>query len=144
MFFFFCHSCLRSWFQRQQTCPTCRMDVLRASQPNTTPAPAAPAPPAAPAAPANAPAPPAANGKFGHLIYTVIIIINQCLMHFLLTFVCNLFSCSRCDAPIPPRPFPFLGSLPWCSSSCCCSSCCSGSLHHATDQCRCNPNIRGR
>lgn len=24
-------SCLRSWFQRQQTCPTCRMDVLRAS-----------------------------------------------------------------------------------------------------------------
>lgn len=21
-------SCLRSWFQRQQTCPTCRMDVL--------------------------------------------------------------------------------------------------------------------
>ncbi|KAI5105287.1 E3 ubiquitin-protein ligase synoviolin precursor, partial [Silurus meridionalis] len=56
-------SCLRSWFQRQQTCPTCRMDVLRASQPNATPAPAAP--PAAPAnAPANAPAapaPPAAN-----------------------------------------------------------------------------------
>eukprot|EP00057_Strongylocentrotus_purpuratus_P014503 XP_011668977.1 PREDICTED: E3 ubiquitin-protein ligase synoviolin [Strongylocentrotus purpuratus] len=24
-------SCLRSWFQRQQTCPTCRMDVLRLS-----------------------------------------------------------------------------------------------------------------
>ena len=21
-------SCLRSWFQRQHTCPTCRMDVL--------------------------------------------------------------------------------------------------------------------
>lgn len=38
-------SCLRSWFQRQQTCPTCRMDVLR------PPAPATPAPaPAAPAA----------------------------------------------------------------------------------------------
>ncbi|XP_046905717.1 E3 ubiquitin-protein ligase synoviolin [Hypomesus transpacificus] len=50
-------SCLRSWFQRQQTCPTCRMDVLRASNPNQTPVPA-PAPPAAPAAPANAPAPP--------------------------------------------------------------------------------------
>ncbi|XP_042903423.1 E3 ubiquitin-protein ligase synoviolin [Parasteatoda tepidariorum] len=30
-------SCLRSWFQRQQTCPTCRMDVLR------VPAPAQPA-----------------------------------------------------------------------------------------------------
>lgn len=25
-------SCLRSWFQRQQTCPTCRMDVLRVNQ----------------------------------------------------------------------------------------------------------------
>lgn len=25
-------SCLRSWFQRQQTCPTCRMDVLQTSQ----------------------------------------------------------------------------------------------------------------
>lgn len=46
-------SCLRSWFQRQQTCPTCRMDVLRASNPQ--PAPAAPA--AAPAAAPNAPPP---------------------------------------------------------------------------------------
>lgn len=54
-------SCLRSWFQRQQTCPTCRMDVLRASQPATTPAPAPAAPPAAPVVPANAPAQPAAN-----------------------------------------------------------------------------------
>ncbi|XP_075043851.1 E3 ubiquitin-protein ligase synoviolin [Mixophyes fleayi] len=33
-------SCLRSWFQRQQTCPTCRMDVLRASLPTQTQAPA--------------------------------------------------------------------------------------------------------
>lgn len=46
-------SCLRSWFQRQQTCPTCRMDVLRASNPQPPPA----AAPAAPAAPANAPLP---------------------------------------------------------------------------------------
>uniref|UniRef100_A0A8C7JYA6 RING-type E3 ubiquitin transferase n=1 Tax=Oncorhynchus kisutch TaxID=8019 RepID=A0A8C7JYA6_ONCKI len=49
-------SCLRSWFQRQQTCPTCRMDVLRASNPNQPPAPA-PAQPPAPAAPVNAPVP---------------------------------------------------------------------------------------
>ncbi|KAJ8308181.1 hypothetical protein KUTeg_013055 [Tegillarca granosa] len=28
-------SCLRSWFQRQQTCPTCRMDVLRMPRPQT-------------------------------------------------------------------------------------------------------------
>uniref|UniRef100_A0A8D3DX81 RING-type E3 ubiquitin transferase n=1 Tax=Scophthalmus maximus TaxID=52904 RepID=A0A8D3DX81_SCOMX len=54
-------SCLRSWFQRQQTCPTCRMDVLRASNNNPTPAPAQ-APPPAPAAPANAPAAPPVNG----------------------------------------------------------------------------------
>lgn len=47
-------SCLRSWFQRQQTCPTCRMDVLRASHPQ--PAPAA-APAAPPPAPNNAPPP---------------------------------------------------------------------------------------
>ncbi|KAM9367155.1 E3 ubiquitin-protein ligase synoviolin [Phaethornis superciliosus] len=30
-------SCLRSWFQRQQTCPTCRMDILRASLPTQPP-----------------------------------------------------------------------------------------------------------
>ncbi len=29
--------CLRSWFQRQQTCPTCRMDVLRPSVRSRTP-----------------------------------------------------------------------------------------------------------
>ncbi|XP_078001292.1 E3 ubiquitin-protein ligase synoviolin-like [Glandiceps talaboti] len=28
-------NCLRSWFQRQQTCPTCRMDILRAPLPTT-------------------------------------------------------------------------------------------------------------
>lgn len=38
------------------------MDVLRASQPNQTPAPAAAQAPAA-AAPANAPVPPPVNGK---------------------------------------------------------------------------------
>ncbi|XP_034738664.1 E3 ubiquitin-protein ligase synoviolin [Etheostoma cragini] len=57
-------SCLRSWFQRQQTCPTCRMDVLRATNNNRTPAPA-PAP--APAAPANAPAAPPPNVAPGML-----------------------------------------------------------------------------
>ncbi|KAM7000740.1 E3 ubiquitin-protein ligase synoviolin [Tautogolabrus adspersus] len=59
-------SCLRSWFQRQQTCPTCRMDVLRASNNNQTPA-QAQAPPPAPAAPANAPAAPPVNVAPGML-----------------------------------------------------------------------------
>ncbi|TRZ09920.1 hypothetical protein HGM15179_017179 [Zosterops borbonicus] len=45
-------SCLRSWFQRQQTCPTCRMDVLRASlPPQPPPEPPTPAPAQPPAGP---------------------------------------------------------------------------------------------
>ncbi|XP_049573438.1 E3 ubiquitin-protein ligase synoviolin [Syngnathus scovelli] len=59
-------SCLRSWFQRQQTCPTCRMDVLRASHNNPTPTPAQAAAPAA-AAPAHAPAAQPANVAPGML-----------------------------------------------------------------------------
>lgn len=27
-------ACLRSWFQRQQTCPTCRLNILRTTNPN--------------------------------------------------------------------------------------------------------------
>ncbi|CAK8690031.1 unnamed protein product [Clavelina lepadiformis] len=49
-------SCLRSWFQRQQTCPTCRLDVLQARIP--TPTRPAPDPPAPPAPMAGAPPPP--------------------------------------------------------------------------------------
>uniref|UniRef100_A0A8C5FI86 RING-type E3 ubiquitin transferase n=1 Tax=Gadus morhua TaxID=8049 RepID=A0A8C5FI86_GADMO len=59
-------SCLRSWFQRQQTCPTCRMDVLRASNANQTPA-TPQAPPPAPAAAPNAPAAPPPNVAMGML-----------------------------------------------------------------------------
>ncbi|XP_068618913.1 E3 ubiquitin-protein ligase synoviolin A [Battus philenor] len=33
-------ACLRLWFQRQQTCPTCRLNVLRAPAPETPHAPA--------------------------------------------------------------------------------------------------------
>ncbi|KAM8793750.1 E3 ubiquitin-protein ligase synoviolin [Eudromia elegans] len=56
-------SCLRSWFQRQQTCPTCRMDVLRASLP-APPPPGTPGmppeqPERGPAPPQSPPAPPA-------------------------------------------------------------------------------------
>lgn len=29
-------TCLRSWFQRQQTCPTCRLNILRAPTTNST------------------------------------------------------------------------------------------------------------
>lgn len=44
-------SCLRSWFQRQQTCPTCRLNILRST---STPPPAAAAAPNADANQANA------------------------------------------------------------------------------------------
>lgn len=30
-------ACLRSWFQRQQTCPTCRLNILRPGANNSTP-----------------------------------------------------------------------------------------------------------
>lgn len=42
-------SCLRSWFQRQQTCPTCRLDILRsptAATNNNVPRPQGPPGPA--------------------------------------------------------------------------------------------------
>lgn len=61
-------ACLRLWFQRQQTCPTCRLNVLRAPAPESTapgaPPPAAPhVPPHAPPHPPNAaPVPPPAPG----------------------------------------------------------------------------------
>ncbi|CAH1637748.1 unnamed protein product [Spodoptera littoralis] len=54
-------ACLRLWFQRQQTCPTCRLNVLRAPAPDAAAGPAGPAPPAPPLAglaPHAAPAPP--------------------------------------------------------------------------------------
>lgn len=30
-------ACLRSWFQRQQTCPTCRLNILRPTPNNVPP-----------------------------------------------------------------------------------------------------------
>lgn len=30
-------TCLRSWFQRQQTCPTCRLNILRTNQSSSSP-----------------------------------------------------------------------------------------------------------
>lgn len=50
-------ACLRSWFQRQQTCPTCRMDVLRLPNPNAGLRGADPAQAGAQAAPGAAPQP---------------------------------------------------------------------------------------
>lgn len=50
-------ACLRSWFQRQQTCPTCRLNILRPTttrretRPPNQPQGAAPAPQPVPAAP---------------------------------------------------------------------------------------------
>lgn len=105
-------SCLRSWFQRQQTCPTCRMDVLRASQPNTTPAPAAPAPPAAPAAPANAAAPPAANGK--HQPSNIYKHESKPMFYaFSFNALCVFFPVAPGVMPqFPPGLFPFWAPFP--------------------------------
>ncbi|XP_023415376.1 E3 ubiquitin-protein ligase synoviolin isoform X4 [Loxodonta africana] len=60
-------SCLRSWFQRQQTCPTCRMDVLRASLPAQSPPPPEPADQGPPPAPQPAPLLPQPNFPQGLL-----------------------------------------------------------------------------
>ncbi|KAH8276209.1 hypothetical protein KR026_004604 [Drosophila bipectinata] len=71
-------TCLRSWFQRQQTCPTCRLNILRTAAVNSTAMPRAgedaaaaaggnPAPAAGGAQPAPAPASqtPVADGNQG-------------------------------------------------------------------------------
>ncbi|RVE42505.1 hypothetical protein evm_012848 [Chilo suppressalis] len=52
-------ACLRLWFQRQQTCPTCRLNVLRAPAPSPDAGPA----PAQRANPAPAPGPGAVPGQ---------------------------------------------------------------------------------
>ncbi|XP_017855936.1 PREDICTED: E3 ubiquitin-protein ligase HRD1 [Drosophila arizonae] len=49
-------TCLRSWFQRQQTCPTCRLNILRTPTINSTVIPRAAEEPANAAAAAAAPA----------------------------------------------------------------------------------------
>ncbi|XP_016949054.1 E3 ubiquitin-protein ligase HRD1 [Drosophila biarmipes] len=66
-------TCLRSWFQRQQTCPTCRLNILRTPAVNSTAMPRAgdeggiAAPAAAGAQPAGgAPAPAPAAGVDGN------------------------------------------------------------------------------
>ncbi|GBP50561.1 E3 ubiquitin-protein ligase HRD1 [Eumeta japonica] len=61
-------ACLRLWFQRQQTCPTCRLNVLRAPVPDAVPAPAPHAvPPHAPPPAAPAPGPAAAPPPFPNI-----------------------------------------------------------------------------
>jgi len=54
-------TCLRSWFQRQQTCPTCRLNILRTPAVNSTAMPRPADEPANPAAPAAAQPAAAAN-----------------------------------------------------------------------------------
>lgn len=63
-------SCLRSWFQRQQTCPTCRLNILRTPTAQTaTPQPANPQGQQPQGAPAAGPAqPPAGVNPFQPLI----------------------------------------------------------------------------
>ncbi|CAD6996452.1 E3 ubiquitin-protein ligase HRD1 isoform X2 [Ceratitis capitata] len=67
-------TCLRSWFQRQQTCPTCRLNILRAPNANSTAMPrqedvvggaAVPGQAGGPAAPRQAAAPTVPNQSDG-------------------------------------------------------------------------------
>lgn len=60
-------TCLRSWFQRQQTCPTCRLNILRPTPTTAPPRQNNPPPPAPQQVPPPQPAQaPGANpiGKF--------------------------------------------------------------------------------
>lgn len=56
-------TCLRSWFQRQQTCPTCRLNILRTPTVNSTAIPRPADEPANAAAAAPAAGPPGAGAN---------------------------------------------------------------------------------
>ena len=62
-------SCLRSWFQRQQTCPTCRMDVLQAPRPQQ----ATQLPPQQPQPLPQQPLPPQNSKSFTNINYQYIL-----------------------------------------------------------------------
>uniref|UniRef100_H3BG62 RING-type E3 ubiquitin transferase n=1 Tax=Latimeria chalumnae TaxID=7897 RepID=H3BG62_LATCH len=77
-------SCLRSWFQRQQTCPTCRMDVLRATLPSTPPPAQQHPPQQQPAAAQTPPVPQPPNGDYGALtaaLYSFCHLFCVCYVH---------------------------------------------------------------
>jgi len=61
-------ACLRSWFQRQQTCPTCRLNILRPAPSNTPPRQHNPPPPGQ-----QIPQPPQAPGvnPIGTILYNL-------------------------------------------------------------------------
>lgn len=83
-------SCLRSWFQRQQTCPTCRLNILR---PHSTPTPAA-----APAAPQGPIVAPPGNCKYNSIH------LNVYAMSEFIFIVENMFANMLNQAGVNPGP----------------------------------------
>lgn len=64
-------ACLRSWFQRQQTCPTCRLNILRPTPNNAPPRQQNPPQPG-PQAPPQPPQAPGANPPLGMILYCLL------------------------------------------------------------------------
>lgn len=64
-------ACLRSWFQRQQTCPTCRLNILRPA-PNNAPPRQQNAPQPGPQAPPQPPQAPGGNPPIGMILYCLL------------------------------------------------------------------------
>lgn len=61
-------ACLRSWFQRQQTCPTCRLNILRPTPNNVPPRQQNPPQPG-PQVPPQPPQAPGGNPPIGMILY---------------------------------------------------------------------------
>ena len=107
-------TCLRSWFQRQQTCPTCRLEVLRT--PGANQAPAGGAQQAAAAAANVRPTPPQAPQPAPQVCFLVFNIDRNFSFHKFVLCIkqvpVNFGPAAQPQPPIPPPPFTFPFPIP--------------------------------
>ena len=109
-------TCLRSWFQRQQTCPTCRLEVLRT--PGANQAPAGGAQQAAAAAANVRPTPPQAPQPAPQVCFLVFNIDRNFSFHKFVLCIkqvpVNFGPAAQPQPPIPPfiPPPPFTFPFP--------------------------------